>query len=735
MEIFNSNNGTNNEYQDFYNTKGPPLTENELEEKTIVKEKELIRLRKKKLQEEGEKLRKEQAIKSMKYLLSKSVKYSNFFQEKLQKYNIDPKTKRKKPLQEIKVEDWMDNNTVLHSNKKEKNTKDNTIDVTKQIKYFEGGTLRQYQIEGLTWMIVLFENGVNGILADEMGLGKTVQVIALICYLIQREIKGPFLIVAPLSTIPNWISEFKRFAPKIPVVLLHGNVYERNDQIRNILQREYKLEGKPVQPVVVTTYSVPFLVGNFFRSLKWQYVIVDEGHRLKNANSKLSQELRCLTTVNKLLLTGTPLQNSLIELWALLNFLLPHIFTDMDTFASLLMLEDVDNGKIVQEEEKNNVISTIHKVLAPFMLRRLKSDVMTDLVPKKEVLVYCPLTELQRDLYTYIIQKNIAKLRGQDNEVVDDEPKRKRACVLKKTSYVEKTENDVEDLFYEEFIKEEEALLKKNLNRERVHFIYRITLQNNMMMFKKVVDHPFLVHFPLDPTSKEKKLLVNEDIVTQSGKMLVLDAMLAKLKKKNHKVLIFSTLVMQLDIIEDYLIMRDYKYCRLDGQQKLSQRQENIEMFNKDPETFVFLISTRAGGLGLNLTAADTVILYDRDWNPQADIQAQDRCHRIGQKKPVVVYSLVTKNTIDEQIIHCGNLKRRLEKIVMQDGKFKSLKGDDKARAELDLEELQRLLNLSDYSQKIHSNGYVFSDEELEKLLDRSDLYKELEAMQLKELL
>ncbi|KAF2878908.1 hypothetical protein ILUMI_27268, partial [Ignelater luminosus] len=565
---------------------------------------------------------------------------------------------------------------------------------------------------------ILYENGVNGILADEMGLGKTIQIIALISHLYERKVEGPYLIIAPL-------------------IVFHGSKEELVNLRNQVAKTNYKLNGTNVKPVVITSFEVPMREGDFLSNLLWQYMIVDEGHRLKNAQSRLTRVLKKFKTINRLLLTGTPLQNNLTELWALLNFILPEIFVDMDTFASVLLLEDMeDSEKIIEKEQTSNIISTIHSVLAPFMLRRIKSEVLGDLVPKKEVVVYCPLTKLQFDLCHFTLDRNVIKLKGKNNS--DDETpdkenesvntarhRSKRRCVCINKSYTEPTEDDVEDLFYEDNLGNKNQSVNSNSNVQIKTFLHYITLQSPMMMLKKIVDHPYLVQFPLKPNSDKKELLIDEQLVTQSGKMLVLDAMLKKLKERGHKVLIFSTLVMLLDLLEEYVLMRKYKYCRLDGLRQLADRDRSIDQFNTDPEVFIFLISTRAGGLGLNLTAADTVILFDRDWNPQVDIQAQDRCHRIGQTKPVMVYSLITKNTIDERILRTSNVKRRLERVIIKNRQFRYAKKSSDER--LDCEELLELLKSQDSLVNIHTNGYVLSDADLEQLLDRSELYKQLD--------
>ncbi|KAK4876073.1 hypothetical protein RN001_012495 [Aquatica leii] len=648
--------------------------------------------------------------KSIKYLLTQSLKFSNFFKQKLDEHLH---------FNESDLKDVSRHDETSFEGQEDFASLTKNLDVTKKLKYFEGGTLKPYQVEGLTWLIILFENGLSGILADEMGLGKTVQVIALICHLYERHLDGPYLIVAPLSTIPNWVSEFKRFSPKIPVILFHGNKEERHYLERQINSKHY-LDGKLVKPVIITTFNIPLIAGKYLSTHVYQYLIVDEGHRLKNHLSKLSLELQKLKSSNRLLLTGTPLQNNMTELWSLLNFILPHLFTDLKSFSDFLLMDDIENN----ESESASLVSTLHQVLSPFMLRRLKTDVLIDLVPKKEVLVYCPLSNLQLSLYKYILEKNIRQLKDPNGvEEVDDEPKSKRRCNQMPKKY---TEYDSEDSDFEaEADIDQFVPMTQETKKLVAPFVCRLTMQNPAIMFKKVVNHPYLVHFPLDPNSPVKKLLVDEQLINQSGKMLVLEAMLAKLHAGGHKVLLFSTLVMTIHLIEEFLIMRNYEYRQLDGSLRLESRRAAIEEFNNDPNVFIFLCSTRAGGLGVNLTAADTVIFFDRDWNPQVDIQAQDRCHRIGQTKPVMIYTLIAKNTIDERILHCGNVKRKLEKVVIKDGQFKDVVKRTKL-LDFDFEELKKILESSDNIHTIHTNGFVLTDEELNVLMDRSELYKQM---------
>jgi len=244
-------------------------------------------------------------------------------------------------------------------------------------------------------------------------------------------------------------------------------------------------------------------------------------------------------------------------------------------------------------------------------------------------------------------------------------------------------------------------------------------MTNIMMQLRKCCNHPYLIECPVDQETLLRK--VDEELVTSCGKMLLLDRMLPELKQRGNKVLLFSQMTRMMDILEDYCILRNYGYSRLDGQMRVSERQEEIKKFEADPSVFIFLLSTRAGGLGLNLAVADTVIIYDSDWNPQMDLQAQDRCHRIGQTKPVIVYRFVTANTIDQKIVERASAKRKLEKMIIHKGKFKG----NQNTAVIDAKELRELLEMRDHEKVISAEDLVMSDEDLKTLLDRSDLYTE----------
>uniref|UniRef100_A0A3P9CS51 Proliferation-associated SNF2-like protein n=1 Tax=Maylandia zebra TaxID=106582 RepID=A0A3P9CS51_9CICH len=599
-----------------------------------------------------------------------------------------------------------------------------------QPQLFTGGVMRWYQIEGIEWLRMLWENGINGILADEMGLGKTIQCIGHIAMMIEKKVLGPFLVVAPLSTLPNWINEFKRFTPEVSVLLYHGSQPERTELLKQICRPQGPLS---MCPVVITSFEISMIDRKLLQRFQWKYLIVDEGHRIKNLNCRLVRELKMLPTDNKLLLTGTPLQNNLAELWSLLNFLLPEVFDDLKSFESwfdINTLGEVDSMVVAEREQ--NILSMLHQILTPFLLRRLKSDVTLEVPPKKEIIVYAPLTAKQEAFYTAVVNKTIAKMLGQEKAPValtsSGRPKRRSRKVV---DYKETDTDAPYDL--EKYLER----VRKELDSHPVLDVQSpldaqvsLKLQNILMLLKRCCNHPYLVEYPLDPATGEFK--IDEQLVQSSGKFLILDRLLPALKRRGHKVLIFSQMTSILDILMDYCYLRGFHYSRLDGSMSYAERDENMARFSKDPEVFIFLLSTRAGGLGINLTAADTVIIFDSDWNPQADLQAQDRCHRIGQTKPVVVYRLVTANTIDQKILERASAKRKLEQMVIHKNKFKGGKAELKPNKScIDLDELRELLKARGTEKEVKaSKGKVISDKDLEILLDRSDLLdKEKDGM------
>ncbi|KAK4702238.1 hypothetical protein P7C70_g3988, partial [Phenoliferia sp. Uapishka_3] len=480
--------------------------------------------------------------------------------------------------------------------------------------FVKGGQMRDYQVQGLNWMVSLHHNGINGILADEMGLGKTLQTISFLGYLkFQRGVTGPHLVIVPKSTLDNWYREFEKWVPGFNVVMLRGSKEERAVVVNEkILTQDFD--------VLITSYELCLREKSSLKKLAWEYIIIDEAHRIKNVDSMLSQIVRVFDSRARLLITGTPLQNNLHELWALLNFLLPDVFSDVSDFDKWFERQSPAEGVTETAEEKeaasNSVVKQLHAVLRPFLLRRVKADVEKSLLPKKEVNVYVGMTPMQRKWYKSILEKDIDAVNGSGGK-------------------------------------------KEGKNR----------LQNIVMQLRKCCNHPYL----FDGAEPGPPFTNDEHIVENSGKMLVLDKLLSSMKAKGSRVLIFSQMSRVLDILEDYCLFREYKYCRLDGSTAHDDRMAAIDAYNKpDSEKFIFLLTTRAGGLGINLTSADIVVLYDSDWNPQADLQAMDRAHRIGQKKQVYVFRFVTEHAVEEKVLERAAQKLRLDQLVIQQGRAQS---------------------------------------------------------------
>ncbi|CAL1271150.1 unnamed protein product [Larinioides sclopetarius] len=671
------------------------LEERLLEEKAVSEEQKL----REKVLEEKKKEDEEHCYKRLRLLLSRSSIYAQFMADKLKKHEevkltngkehkktnskVENKsTKRKatsssaqkKAKANQDITDFLKhqegNGILVEENVNEGSSKLSLLE--RQPKLLTGGTMREYQIDGYEWLKTLYENGVNGILADEMGLGKTIQCIAFIAYLIEMRVSGPFFVCAPLSTVPNWYAEFKRFTPDIPVIIYHGDKEERKELRKKIKKKERK-NNVYCFPVVITSYQIALMDTPVIASTEWKMLVIDEAHRIKNFQCKLVEALKKYNAVHRLLLTGTPLQNNLTELWSLLNFILPEIFDDLQIFHSWFdisrLAESGGTQELVAQEQEKQIVSTIHQILTPFLLRRTKSDVELCLPPKKTVVVRAPMTELQQKYYNSILKYSINRLLKIDEEI--DQP-------------------------------------------------INLKITNLSMILRKILCHPYLISCPLNPYTHD--YLVDENIVKTSGKLLVLDILLPHLKKRGHKILLFSQFVKMLELLEDYCTFRKFKFTRLYGWMNLQERQEQMKAFNEDESIFIFLISTKAGGLGLNLIAADTVVLYDTDWNPQNDLQAQDRCHRIGQTKPVVVYHLMVPNTYDEKIFNHSATKRKLEKVIIQKGRFNKKDGLFRKQNAITKDELVELLESSDANGYVNADNFVIPPEELESILDRSDM-------------
>lgn len=637
----------------------------------------------------------------------------------------------------------------------------------KQPDLVTGGLMRTYQLEGLDWLTSLYENGLNGILADEMGLGKTIQTISFLAFLKEHGVHGPFLIAAPLSTTSNWVAEFKKWTPKIPVVLYHGSKQEREE----IRRKRLRNPGSEDFPVICTSYEICMNDRKHLAHFGWKFIIIDEGHRIKNLNCRLIRELQSYQSANRLLITGTPLQNNLTELWSLLHFLMPSIFDKLESFEAWFDFSALKekNGyeQILSEDRKKNLVASLHAILKPFLLRRVKADVETALPKKREYVLYAPLTQTQRELYQEIIEGNSrqylenrvvetlsrsatpASVRStskkrkaaDDTSTPNKSAKSSRASTpatngstgarsrkakknqkyeeLSDTKYFKQLEEEPESPGDELAESEDEeqseraktlAIAKREIGQKK--------LQNPVMQLRQCCNSPHNFFYPFD---LDDNTPVDESLVTESGKMLLLDRLLPELLNKGHKVLIFSQFKTQLDLLETYCSeLREWPTSRIDGSVAQTDRQQQILDFN-DPQSDVniFLLSTRAGGQGINLAAADTVLLFDSDWNPQQDLQAQDRAHRIGQTRPVIVYRFATKGTVEQMLLEKADSKRRLEKLVIQKGRFRNMRGGEDGG---DFAELQKLLGKDDGERLDLAEGKgLLSDEDLAILTDRSE--------------
>ncbi|XP_069039201.1 chromodomain-helicase-DNA-binding protein 4 isoform X3 [Lepisosteus oculatus] len=496
---------------------------------------------------------------------------------------------------------------------------DPTIKFERQPDYLDstGGTLHPYQLEGLNWLRFSWAQGTDTILADEMGLGKTVQT-AVFLYSLYKEghSKGPFLVSAPLSTIINWEREFEMWAPDMYVVTYVGD----KDSRAVIRENEFTFEDNAIRGgkkaskmkkeaavkfhVLLTSYELITIDMAILGSINWACLVVDEAHRLKNNQSKFFRVLNNYPLQHKLLLTGTPLQNNLEELFHLLNFLTPERFNNLEGF-----LEEF--ADIAKEDQ----IKKLHDMLGPHMLRRLKADVFKNMPSKTELIVRVELSPMQKKYYKFILTRNFEALntRGGGNQV---------------------------------------------------------SLLNVVMDLKKCCNHPYLFPVAAMEAPKMPNGMYDGSALTKAaGKLLLLQKMLKKLKEGGHRVLIFSQMTKMLDLLEDFLEHEGYKYERIDGGITGGMRQEAIDRFNAPgAPQFCFLLSTRAGGLGINLATADTVIIYDSDWNPHNDIQAFSRAHRIGQNKKVMIYRFVTKASVEERITQVAKKKMMLTHLVVRPG-------------------------------------------------------------------
>ncbi|KAK3936633.1 putative DNA helicase ino80 [Diplogelasinospora grovesii] len=733
--------------------------------------------------------------------------------------------------------------------------------------------LKEYQLKGLNWLVNLYEQGINGILADEMGLGKTVQSISVMAYLAEKyDIWGPFLVVAPASTLHNWQQEITKFVPQFKVLPYWGTAGDRK-VLRKFWDRKHTTYKKDAAfHVMITSYQLVVSDVAYFQKMKWQYMILDEAQAIKSSQSSRWKCLLGFHCRNRLLLTGTPIQNNMQELWALLHFIMPSLFDSHDEFSEWFS-KDIESHAQSNTKLNEDQLKRLHMILKPFMLRRVKKHVQKELGDKIELDVFCDLTYRQRAMYSNLrnqisimdlIEKatigdddsaSLMNLVMQFRKVCNHPDLFERAYTMspfscgyfaETASFVREGSNvtvlysarslvnyelprlvwrdggrlhkagadsqkagfrskylqhmmniwtpenirdslggtdnfswlrfadaspqEVYKASHQDIFARAADLCKKNKSRlgnmkivygepenknwtpahalfqireredrqpladlteqgvlrklmnvsrtayddlgltrleqaaapgatappievgcdsrgsvmEREELLFNVPMRRALfgpnrveelaLVTQKVPLERYPLRSLLPAPDSEKQRFTNITVpsmrrfVTDSGKLAKLDELLRELKEGGHRVLLYFQMTRMIDLMEEYLTYRNYKYCRLDGSTKLEDRRDTVADFQTRPEIFIFLLSTRAGGLGINLTSADTVIFYDSDWNPTIDSQAMDRAHRLGQTKQVTVYRLITRGTIEERIRKRAMQKEEVQRVVITGG-------------------------------------------------------------------
>ncbi|KAF0269384.1 hypothetical protein FOG48_01298 [Hanseniaspora uvarum] len=601
-------------------------------------------------------------------------------------------------------------------------------------------TIKNYQRQGFEWLLSLYINGLNGLLSDEMGLGKTLQILLLLCFIYENEqmknnkTENIFLIVVPLTTLDNWVNEIKKFCPDLPYLKYYGKEI-RDDFWKTSKRKAGLFSNNNRSGVLLTTYEIIMSDINAFKTLNHslRYLIIDEGHRLKNLNCKL---INCLNSLNlkhsnKILITGTPLQNNLIELWSLLNFIMPNIFSDYDEFNKWF-----DSTDIHQIDQK--LISNLHVILKPFVLRRLKKDVLlnNEIPLKKEFLIKCSLDPRQRRLYSQLVKNTFHNYKNYFlidstalfmdlNRNLLKEYDNKTLILYLKYLYLKLNdfiEFDVISLIenYESY-KELFENLDTDIYKKFVYLQIKSTINNNVQMQKRhIINNPFIIFNPYYHHDDYKEMTNNINYLKYQGnKLKKLDSLISLLlSKSKHKVLIFTQFITNIDLLIDYLQIQKIKYKVLTGTTTNLARQQDINEFQSTRSPYkVFLISTRAGGLGINLTKADSIILYDSDWNPSIDKQAIDRVHRIGQKNNVGVYRLFCGSSYEQSQFEKIHLKNHMNEVIVENGNFTY-----KNKLRDDFEEVKEDYYKYDFEFEEDENYDEFTSIEKTVLLDRSDL-------------
>ncbi|XP_075466054.1 SWI/SNF-related matrix-associated actin-dependent regulator of chromatin subfamily A containing DEAD/H box 1 isoform X3 [Ascaphus truei] len=508
--------------------------------------------------------------------------------------------------------------------------------------------LKPYQEIGLNWLALMHKHNVNGILADEMGLGKTVQAIAFLAHLYLAGDTGPHLVVVPASTLDNWVREFNQWCPDMNILLYYGSQDERKHLRYDILNRVVEFN------VIVTTYNCAISGGEdrrLFRRMQLNYAIFDEGHMLKNMSAIRYQHLMTLNAKNRLLLTGTPVQNNLLELMSLLNFVMPHMFSS-STSEIKRMFSSKSKSTDEQSTFEKERIAHAKQIMKPFILRRVKHEVLKQLPPKQDRIEFCAMSGKQEQLYNEMLNKL--------KRTIGDTEKNSELCNV--MMHLRKMANH--PLLHRQYYTADKLRsMSKLMLQEPTH-----CAANPDLIFE---DMEVMTDFELHRLCSEfisiSQFKLEKELILTSGKFETLERLLSDVKKKGDRVVLFSQFTMMLDVLEVFLNHHQHRYVRLDGKTQISERIHLIDEFNTDMDIFIFLLSTKAGGLGINLTSANIVILHDIDCNPYNDKQAEDRCHRVGQTKEVNVIRLISKGTIEESMLKISQQKLRLEQDMTTD--------------------------------------------------------------------
>ncbi|KAK4570132.1 DNA repair protein rhp26 [Recurvomyces mirabilis] len=545
---------------------------------------------------------------------------------------------------------------------------------------FEGGfripgdiypSLFDYQKTGVQWLWELFAQQVGGIIGDEMGLGKTIQIISFLAGLHYSEkLTKPIIVVCPATVMKQWVNEFHRWWPPLRVSILHTSGsgmldIKREARIEDDLELDnytgrttqtkgHKAAKRIVDKVVrdghvlVTTYSGLQTYAELLIPIDWEYAVLDEGHKIRNPNTAITIFCKELRTHNRVILSGTPMQNNLTELWSLFDFVFPMRLGTLVNFRSQFEIPIKQGGYVnasnLQVETAMKCAETLKDTISPYLLQRFKVDVAADLPKKSERVLFCKLTKLQRDAYEWFLNS--------------------------------------EDM--------------KSILSGKRQALYGVDI------LRKLCNHPDLV----EHKTLSKKPGYAYGIGSKSGKMQVVKALLEIWKRNGHKTLLFAQHRIMLDILEKFIQnMPGFNYRRMDGNTSIKDRQDLVDEFNKDPDLHVFLLTTKVGGLGINLTGADRVIIYDPDWNPSTDVQARERAWRLGQKREVEIYRLMTAGTIEEKIYHRQIFKQFLTNKILK---------DPKQRQTFQLRDLHDLFTLGESKDGQTETGSIFQGTEVQ---------------------